>query len=228
MCQRHEMRVYFDACCLNRPFDDQTQDRIRLESEAVLLLMRRLKAEQWEWIGSEALNFEIRRIPDRIRRLRVQLLMTFVSQSVLVGETEERRAVELAETGFHPLDALHLACAESGDVDVFFTTDDKLLRLAQRVARQLQESPEPTHVVRREGREMSARTRTLEEIRLLGLAALERELGPVDMIRFLQRYETGDYSKDRQQWLDDQGVKAIAEEIRRARAKEMPDSDQPC
>ena len=32
-------RVYFDACCLNRPFDDQTQDRIRLESEAVLLIM---------------------------------------------------------------------------------------------------------------------------------------------------------------------------------------------
>jgi hypothetical protein len=65
---------------------------------------------------------------------------------------------------------------------------------------------------------------------LLGLVALARELGPVDMIRFLQRYETGegDYSKDRQQWLGDQDVKAIAEEIRRARGREMPERDQPC
>jgi hypothetical protein len=100
--------------------------------------MRRLKAEQWEWISSEALDYEIQQIPDRIRRLRVRLLMTFVSQSVIVGEAEEQRALELEKMGFHPLDALHLACAESGHADVFFTTDDKLLRLAQRIARQLQ------------------------------------------------------------------------------------------
>ena len=34
--------VYLDVCCLNRPFDDQTQDRIRLESEAVLLILTTL------------------------------------------------------------------------------------------------------------------------------------------------------------------------------------------
>ncbi len=27
------MRVYLDNCCYNRPFDDQTQLRIRLETE---------------------------------------------------------------------------------------------------------------------------------------------------------------------------------------------------
>ncbi|HUY33380.1 MAG TPA: hypothetical protein VMV69_11585 [Pirellulales bacterium] len=31
-----DMRVYFDICCLKRPFDDQTQTRIHLESEALL------------------------------------------------------------------------------------------------------------------------------------------------------------------------------------------------
>jgi predicted nucleic acid-binding protein len=39
--------------------------------------------------------------------------------------------------GFKQWDALHLACAESGQVDIFLTTDDKLLRLAHRVAAQL-------------------------------------------------------------------------------------------
>ena len=28
------MRLYLDICCLKRPFDDQTQPRIRMESEA--------------------------------------------------------------------------------------------------------------------------------------------------------------------------------------------------
>ena len=35
-------------------------------------------------------------------------------------------------------DALHLACAESGQADIFLTTDDKLLRLSQRIANKLQ------------------------------------------------------------------------------------------
>jgi len=25
------MKIYLDVCCLNRPFDDQVQDRVRLE-----------------------------------------------------------------------------------------------------------------------------------------------------------------------------------------------------
>ena len=28
------MIVYLDNCCYNRPFDDQTQERVHLESEA--------------------------------------------------------------------------------------------------------------------------------------------------------------------------------------------------
>ncbi len=36
--------VYLDTCCLNRPFDDQTQAHIHLEAEAVLLIMARCAA----------------------------------------------------------------------------------------------------------------------------------------------------------------------------------------
>jgi len=38
--------VYLDVCCLNRPFDDQTQDRIHLESEAVLLILKHIENEE--------------------------------------------------------------------------------------------------------------------------------------------------------------------------------------
>jgi len=61
---------------------------------------------------------------------------------------------------------------------------------------------------------------TLEEIRLAGLDALARELGPVGMVRFLQQFETGhgDYSKDRHLWLDDQDVETIVAKIRQDRS----------
>jgi hypothetical protein len=29
-------KIYLDVCCLNRPFDQQSQARIRLETEAIL------------------------------------------------------------------------------------------------------------------------------------------------------------------------------------------------
>ena len=45
--------VYFDVCCLNRPFDDQKQDRIHLEAEAVLLIITHIQAREWTWISSE-------------------------------------------------------------------------------------------------------------------------------------------------------------------------------
>ena len=132
------MKVYLDAYCLNRPFDDQNQDRTRLEAEAVLLILRRLETGEWNWIGSEALSFEIQQTPDFERRLRLHHMAGFAHHSVMLGEAEVERAQQLEAMGFHGLDALHLACAESGGADVFLTTDDRLLGLALRVSERLE------------------------------------------------------------------------------------------
>lgn len=53
------------------------------------------------------------------------------------------------------------------------------------------------------------------EIRKKGLDALNNALGPVGMIRFLQQYESGsgDYTKDRNQWLNDVSIDSVVEEI---------------
>ncbi|MDQ3815651.1 MAG: hypothetical protein M3347_17190 [Armatimonadota bacterium] len=60
---------------------------------------------------------------------------------------------------------------------------------------------------------------TLAEIRLSGLQALARELGPVGMVRFLQQFETGngDYSVDRHRWLDASDVQTLATAIQQRR-----------
>lgn len=66
---------------------------------------------------------------------------------------------------------------------------------------------------------MNANSMTQEQIRIAGFKALERELGIVGMIRFLQQYEIGegDYTKDRHKWLKDEDIKTLAKKIRAER-----------
>jgi predicted nucleic acid-binding protein len=130
-------KIYFDTCCINRPFDDQTQVRVRLEAEAVLGVLGRIENGEWGWVGSEVLMDEIEQMPDAQRLSRVKLLSGFVQEIVEVGEKEVKRAKELQKEGFQVFDALHIACAESAKVDVFLSTDDRLLRQAKRVSKRL-------------------------------------------------------------------------------------------
>jgi predicted nucleic acid-binding protein len=121
-------RVYLDACCLNRPFDDQRQARIRLESEAVVLILERIESGTDVLITSEVLEYEIRQIPDPERRRRVQMLIAQAKETVNFGEDEERRARQIEGMGFGTYDAAHIASAEVSNADVFLTTDDRLSR----------------------------------------------------------------------------------------------------
>ena len=47
--------------------------------------------------------------------------------------------------------------------------------------------------------------KTISEVRKEGIQALTKTLGPVDMARFIQSFETGsgDYTKERLEWLPD-------------------------
>lgn len=130
-------RVYLDVCCLNRPFDNQAQDRVRLETEAVKSILFRIGKGEWTGSNSEAILLEIRKIADPDRQLDVGLLASQMSQFVTVEEQDRQRAIDLQKLGFRGMDALHVACAEKGRVEVFLTTDDSLLRTARKNARLL-------------------------------------------------------------------------------------------
>ena len=126
------MKVYLDACCLNRPFDDQSQDRIRLESEAIIIILNLLYKGEWKWIGSEALEIEIENTPNIEKRHYLKRIANFVNKTRKIQDKESIRAKQLEKVGFKSFDAMHIACAESEKADVFLTTDDKLLKLAKR------------------------------------------------------------------------------------------------
>jgi predicted nucleic acid-binding protein len=124
--------IYLDVCCLNRPFDEQTQARIRLESESVLLILMQCQTRQWTMLGSEVITIEIAQTSDFDRKQQVLSLASVAATEIIVSESIELRASNLMEQGFKSFDALHLACAEAGNADIFLTTDDRLLRLAKR------------------------------------------------------------------------------------------------
>jgi predicted nucleic acid-binding protein len=126
------VRVYLDLCCLNRPFDDQRQIRIRLESEAVLAVLHRAARGDIVWLSSEAIELEASRNSDAVRLDRVLLIASHATESLPLTEDDFDRAVHLESIGFGAFDALHLACAERGRASTFLTTDDRLLKLAGR------------------------------------------------------------------------------------------------
>ena len=43
------MRVYLDNCCYNRPFDDQSQLKVRLETEAKLFVQQLMRTGTVEY-----------------------------------------------------------------------------------------------------------------------------------------------------------------------------------
>ena len=57
--QESNYKIYLDVCCLNRPFDDWTQERIRLEGEAVLSIMECIRVRKWQLVTSEAIEVEL-------------------------------------------------------------------------------------------------------------------------------------------------------------------------
>lgn len=124
--------IYMDVCCLNRPYDNWIQSRIFLEAEAILEIISRCQLGDWELVNSTVLESEIAQTPDQTRVEQLLRCLAIADKKVLVTPQVTNRVIELKTFSFKSYDALHLACAEVEKVDVFLTTDDRLLRKALR------------------------------------------------------------------------------------------------
>ena len=125
-------KLYLDACSLCRPFDDQTQLRIHLESESVLHIIELAKNGKLIWFSSEALEFELENIDDSEKREKILALLEYTNGIIELDNEIINNALEFTKLGFTKLDALHIASARSEKVDAFLTTDDKLEKIAKK------------------------------------------------------------------------------------------------
>ena len=113
------MFLYLDLNCFNRPFDDQGQLRIAKETEAVFAILQRIENRTDELAWSTALTFENSQHPLEDRRDEIARWEQRASSNVAITGPVSERARELVDEGFHALDSVHLACAETLAVIVF-------------------------------------------------------------------------------------------------------------
>ncbi len=123
------MKVYMDCCCSNRPFDDRSQVKILLESEAVKTILSICERKEWNLISSDILRFEISKTPDFMRKKVLELMESTALTKVSLTDKMIERAKFFESKGIASFDALHLASAEN-NADVLLTVDDQFLKKA--------------------------------------------------------------------------------------------------
>ena len=123
-------RVYLDSCVLNRPTDDQAQERIYLETVAIAQILDAVAAALLEWVGSSILHYELARNRDPRKRGDALDLLSLASRTVKPTRATYDRAVLLQKSGYAFFDALHLARAEQAEASVLLTVDDRFIRRA--------------------------------------------------------------------------------------------------
>ena len=126
------MKIYLDACCWSRPFDDQAQHRIRLEAEAVLSIIAHGRSADFTLAASEAIEFELSRIADSDKLKKIRSLYSAASVRLLYTGETGKRVRSFQRQGIRPMDSLHLALAEEYRQDALLTTDDNFFAAAVR------------------------------------------------------------------------------------------------
>lgn len=125
------MKIYLDNCCFNRPYDDQTQIRISLETQAKLYVQDLIKKKKLGLVTSYILWYENSQNPYETKRIAINRFMQQNSIEYIDVEKADEikfRAEEIMKTGVKMKDAYHVACAIYSFCDYFLTTDDRLLK----------------------------------------------------------------------------------------------------
>jgi len=127
------MRIYLDMCCFNRPFDDQAQARIHLETHGKILLQQKVKNSECDLVWSSVLDFECRNNPFEEHRHAILQWRVLASTVVMIDSEVIVCAKMHEEHGVDRFDALHVACALAARADLFVTTDDHLIRKMRKI-----------------------------------------------------------------------------------------------
>ncbi len=74
------MRIYLDMCCYNRPYDNQLQIKVSLETQAKLHIQDLIQKKLLELISSYMLRYECGQNPYEMRR---KAIMQFIDMRTM-------------------------------------------------------------------------------------------------------------------------------------------------
>jgi len=123
-------KIYLDMNIYNRPFDDQAQVRIRLETIAVFSILQHIKEGDLQLLWSFILDYENSLNPNTDIRQEIEQVSALAGETILPDDVILTSAQAFEKQGIKPRDALHLACAIKGGADYFLTCDDKIVKRA--------------------------------------------------------------------------------------------------
>ena len=127
------MKIYLDNCCFNRPYDDQNQLSIHLETEAKLYVQDLVFTKRLDLVWSYVLDVENARSPFDERRTEILL---WRNRSIHIVEPVVDivpLAQRFALVGLKGPDALHVSCAIYGRCEYFLTVDHGILKRANQI-----------------------------------------------------------------------------------------------
>jgi len=124
------MRIYLDMNIYNRPFDDQSQVRIRLETIAIFSIFQKIKNKELTLLWSFMIDYENSMNPHDDIRQEIEMAASLAFEMIYPDDSILVAANNFESKGIKPRDSMHLACALKGKAEYFLTCDDKLIRKA--------------------------------------------------------------------------------------------------
>lgn len=89
------MKVYLDTSVYNRPYDNQTQAKIYLETQAVLIILNLIETQQIESVNSSVLEYENAQNPSNIIQKTIKKYMAQSCQFQSLNDSIRHRAKQL-------------------------------------------------------------------------------------------------------------------------------------
>ena len=127
------LKLYLDNCCYSRPFDGLTQEKNNLESQAIKVIINKYCNNEFKIYTSDVLIFEINKIKDEIKRKKVlEVYNKLKLTNIKASDKIIKRAYEIRKYNIKDMDSLHIAYAESFNIDYFITTDKLLINAFKR------------------------------------------------------------------------------------------------
>ena len=123
----NKLKVYLDNCCFNRPYDDQSNLVISLETEAKLFIQEHILSGKLMLVWSFILDYENYDNPFYERKQSISAWKKLSIMDCNLCDKIVNIAKDLLNLGLRQKDASHIACAIYSGADYFITTDKKIL-----------------------------------------------------------------------------------------------------